>query len=308
MLLVRLGAGIGHAVSLPALAFVGLFVGYFAGMFGVGGGFLLTPVLIYVFGVPPPVAVGSALCQKCGTSISSFLKYRRLGRGEPRIDLVMLGGSLIGVDAGTRLLAYLTSLGTWRIGHGRGGPAVQIVLDVLFVVLLSLTAFYTFHDAWTARRRDVPRGDQTIPGPLVTRVRIPPYIDLPNIGLSQVSVLMLSYLGFVLGMASGLMGIGGGVLFMPILLYGIGLSVRNAAGTGVLLLFVTVAVGTIEQSLRHYVSLKLGMAILIGSSVGAQLGAITTHYLPNRILRLLFAVLVAATVLMIAWDLARVVL
>jgi uncharacterized membrane protein YfcA len=304
LLLVHLGAGIGHAVSLPALAFVGLFVGYFAGMFGVGGGFLLTPVLIYVFGVPPPVAVGSALCQKCGTSISSFLKYRHLKRGEPRIDLVMLGGSLIGVDAGTRLLAYLTSLGAWRIG--RGAPAVQIVLDALFIVLLSLTAFFTFRDAWTARGRAAPRGDQTIPGPLVTRVRIPPYIDLPNIGLSRVSVLMLSYLGFFLGMASGLMGIGGGVLFMPILLYGIGLSVRNAAGTGVLLLFVTVAVGTIEQSLRHYVSLKLGMAILIGSSVGAQLGAITTHYLPNRILRLLFAVLVAATVLMIGWDLARV--
>ncbi|MDQ2686875.1 MAG: sulfite exporter TauE/SafE family protein, partial [Armatimonadota bacterium] len=254
---IRLGAGVGHAVSLPGLAAVGLFVGYFAGMFGVGGGFLLTPVLIYVFGVPAPVAVGSALCQKCGTSISSFLKYRRLGRGEPRIDLVMLGGSLIGVDAGTRLLSYLSDLGKWRIGHGPEIPAVQIVLDALFIVLLSFTALYTFRDAWEARSRLVPRGDKTIPGPLVTRVRIPPFLDLPNVQLKQVSVPMLSYLGFVLGMASGLMGIGGGVLFLPILLYGIGLSVKNAAGTGVLLLFVTVAVGTIEQALRGYVSLSL---------------------------------------------------
>ncbi len=305
MLLVRLGAGIGHAVSLPALAAVGLVVGYFAGMFGVGGGFLLTPVLIYVFGVPPPVAVGSALCQKCGTSISSFLKYRRLGRGEPRIDFVMLGGSLIGVDAGTRLLAYLSGLGDWQIGRGHPVPAVQVVLDVLFIVLLSFTAFYTFRDAWQARLRPVPRGDTSIPGPLVTKVRVPPFIDLPRVQLRQVSVPMLSYLGFGLGMASGLMGIGGGVLFMPILLYGIGLSVKNAAGTGVLLLFVTVAVGTIEQALRGYVSLKLGLAILVGSSVGAQMGALTTYYLPNRILRLLFAVLVAVTVLMISWDLLR---
>jgi diguanylate cyclase (GGDEF)-like protein/PAS domain S-box-containing protein len=164
--LARLGAGIGHAVSLPALAAVGLFVGYVAGMFGVGGGFLLTPILIYVFGVPPPVAVGSALCQKCGTSTSSFLKYRRLGRGEPRIDLVMLGGSLIGVDAGTRLLSYLTGLGRWHVGHGQGVPAVQVVLDALFIALLSFTAFYTFRDAWQARLRVVPRGDKTIPGPL----------------------------------------------------------------------------------------------------------------------------------------------
>src|SRR5262249_22060722 len=96
-----------------------------------------------------------------------------------------------------------------------------------------------------------------------------------------------------------------GVLFMPILLYGYGLSVRNAAGTGVLLLFVTVAIGTLEQAVHGYVSLKLAMAILIGSSVGSQLGALTTHYLPNRILRFMFGVLVAATVVMIVWDLAR---
>jgi uncharacterized membrane protein YfcA len=116
---------------------------------------------------------------------------------------------------------------------------------------------------------------------------------------------MLSYLGFLLGLASGLMGIGGGVVFFPILLYGIGLSVRNSAGTGILLLFVTVAFGTYEQARDGYVSIKLAMAILIGSSIGAQLGALTTHYVANRILRMLFAILVAATVCMIIWDLSR---
>ncbi len=305
MFWVRLGAGIGHSVSIVELAGAGLFIGYVAGMFGVGGGFLLTPLLMYVFGVPAPIAVGSALCQKCGTSIASFLKYRHLQRGEPRIDLAMLGGSLMGVDAGTRLLSYFDKLGGWRIGDGPVVPAVNVVLDILFIVLLSGTAYYTFRDAWSALRSPVRRGDRTIPGPLVTRVRIPPYIDLPRVQLEHVSVPMLAYLGFVLGVASGMMGIGGGVLFMPILLYGFGLSARNAAGTGVLLLFVTVTLGTIDQALLGYVSLKLAMAILIGSSVGSQLGALTTHYLRNRILRLIFAVLVGATVVMIVWDLAR---
>jgi len=302
MLTARLGAGIGHAVSLPELAAVGLFIGYIAGMFGVGGGFLLTPLLMYGFGVPAPIAVGSALCQKCGTSIASFLKYRHLQRGEPRIDLVMLGGSILGVDAGTRLLGYLDGLGSWQPAGGRAVPIVNIVIDILFIVLLSFTATYTFGEAWRAYRKSEHRGDVTIPGPL-TRIRVPPYIDLPNVQLRQVSVPLLAYLGFVLGMASGVMGIGGGVLFMPVLLYGFGLSVRNAAGTGILLLFVTVAVGTFEQALHGYVSLKLAMAILIGSSVGTQLGALTTNVLPNRVLRLLFAGLVGATVLMIAWDL-----
>jgi hypothetical protein len=254
---------LGHAVSLPALAGLGIVVGFIAGMFGVGGGFLLTPLLVYAFGISAPLAVGSALCQKCGTSISSFLKYRRLGRGEPRIDLVMLGGSLMGVDAGTRLLHHLTRLGDVSL-MGKRIPAVQAALDVLFVLLLSFVAYRTGLDAWEARKRVVPRGDRTIPGPLVTRVRIPPYIALPRVDLPSVSVPMLAYLGFGLGLASGLMGIGGGVLFMPVLLYGIGLSVRNAAGTGVLLLFVTVAVGTFEQALAGYVSLPLAMSILLG--------------------------------------------
>jgi uncharacterized membrane protein YfcA len=302
MLLVRVGAGIGHAVSLPALAAVGLFIGYIAGMFGVGGGFLLTPLLMYVFHVPPPMAVGSALSQKCGTSIASFLKYRHLKRGEPRIDLVMLGGSMIGVDAGTRLLSYLSRSAPLHLASGKTFEPVNLVLDVLFILILSFTAGFTFREAWTARHRPL-RGDVTIPGPLVTKVRIPPYMDLPNVGLTQVSVPLLAYLGFLLGVASGVMGIGGGVLFMPILLYGFGLSARNAAGTGVLLLFITVSVGTVEQALRGFVSLKLSMAILIGSSFGSQLGALTTHYLPNRALRMIFAGLVAATTLMIAWDL-----
>jgi uncharacterized membrane protein YfcA len=291
--------GVGHPVSLSILALAGLFVGYIAGMFGIGGGFLLTPLLMFGFGIPAPVAVGSALSQKCGSSVASFLKYRSLKRGEPRIDLIMLGGSLIGVDAGTRLLAHLSALSAWH-WNGRDVPAVNLALDLLFIVLLTAVALYVFHDVWTARGREA-REDQTIPGPLA-RIRIPPYVDLPGVHLQQVSVPVLAYIGFLLGVASGVMGIGGGVIFMPILLYGYGLSARNAAGTGILLLAVTVSFGTFEQALRGYVSLKLSLAILAGSSIGSQLGALTTHVLPNRTLRLLFGVLVAATVVMIAID------
>jgi uncharacterized membrane protein YfcA len=260
---------------------------------------------MYVFGVPAQTAVGSALCQTCGTSIASFLKYRHLKRGEPRIDLVMLGGSLIGVDAGTRILAYLTRLGDWQFGAGAAFPAAKLILGILFILLLAGTAAFMGKDAWEARKRVVPRGDRTIPGFLITRIRIPPYMDLPNVQLTRVSVPMMGYVGFSLGVASGLMGIGGGVLFMPILLYGFGISVRNAAGTGVLLLFITVALGTVEQALRDHVSLKLAMSILIGSSVGSQLGALTTHYLPNRTLRLIFVGLILAAIGMIAWNLAH---
>jgi uncharacterized membrane protein YfcA len=304
----RVGAGIGHPIFLPALALMGLVVGFVAGMFGIGGGFMLTPALMYVFGVPAPIAVGSALCQTCGTSIASFLKYRHLKRGEPRMDLIMLGGSLLGMDAGTRILGYLSGLGYLRSrGGGDRVPVVQVVLAVLFIVLLSATAVFIFHDVWKTRNDKERKGDVSVPGPLVTHVRIPPYIDLPNVGLRQVSMPMICYLGFLLGVASGVMGIGGGILFTPLLLYGFGFSVRNAAGTGILLLFATSVLGTIEQAIQGHVSLKLSMMVLVGSSVGTQFGALTTHYLPNRRLRLILMFLILLVIAVIAWNLARAV-
>ncbi len=302
MLMIHLGVGLGHGVSLPALAALGLVVGFIAGMFGIGGGFLLTPLLLHVFDIPAAIAVGSALSQKCGSSVVSFVKYRHLKRGDPRIDLIMMGGSLMGVDAGSRLLAHLSSRPPAIIA-GRELPLAILVLDCLFIILLGAAAAAMFTESRIAFRNPVFRGDKTIPGPLVRRVRIPPFVDLPGVQLRQVSVPLLCVLGFGLGLASGVMGIGGGVLMMPLLLYGFGLSARNAAGTGILLLFATVALGTVEQALRGFVSLKLAMAILVGSSIGAQLGASATHRLPNRVLRLVFAILLTLTVLFIGADL-----
>jgi uncharacterized membrane protein YfcA len=293
---------VNHPVPVVPVVLVGLCIGYVAGMFGLGGGFLLTPMLNIVFRIPIEIAVGSALCQKIGTSIASFLKYRHLKRGEPRFDWVMMGGSIIGVDAGTRLLRYFSRQQPLAVGRH---PAVGVVIvESLYAVMLSVTAWFTFADAVVASRRTVPRGDRTIPGPLA-KVRFGPYMDMPAVDLYRVSVPVLACVGFLLGVLSGLLGIGGGVAFMPVLLYGYGLSVRNAAGTGILLILVTVLTGTIAQAAAGFVSLPLAVTILIGSSVGSQLGAITTHYLPNRALRLLFGCLVTGAAGMVVWDLGR---
>jgi uncharacterized protein len=305
MTYLHLSAGAGGAIWLPGLALVGLCIGFVAGMFGVGGGFMLMPMLIYLFGVPADIAVGSAICQQCGTALSAFLKYRALKRGDPRIDLIMMGGSLAGVDAGARIMAHLSTLASYPSAHGHAIPAAHAILDICFVLLLGCTSLFVVKDALNARKRLVPRGDLTIPGPFITRVRIPPFIDLPGVQLKQVSVPMIAVTGFALGTASGMLGLGGGVLLVPVLMYGFGISLRNAAGTGVLLLFVTVAAGTVEYTARGRVNLPLAMAILMGSSIGAQLGALTTNRLPNRQLRLIFAGLLVVTILLIVWDLVR---
>src|ERR1700760_168919 len=119
----------GVVVSLPALALVGLGIGFVAGMFGVGGGFILTPLLPLAFKIPMPIAVGSALCQKIGTSIGSFLKHRQYRHGELRVDFVMVGASIFGVDAGTRLLGILAAAGTFTNAHGRPVSIVTLTLE-----------------------------------------------------------------------------------------------------------------------------------------------------------------------------------
>src|SRR3954468_507217 len=100
-------------------------------MFGVGGGFVLTPLLHLVFKIPMPIAVGSALCQKIGTSIGSFLKHRQYQHGELRVDFTMLGGSLVGVDAGTRLLGLLAAAGTFTNPRGRAVSIVTLTLEMV---------------------------------------------------------------------------------------------------------------------------------------------------------------------------------
>ena len=262
------------------------------------------------FGVPATIAVGSSLCQQCGTSLASFVKYRQLQRGEPTIDLLMLGGSLMGVDAGTRLLSHLSRLPPVTLFGTPPIPFVRVVLDLSFFLLLAATALLIFREAWGARLNasTAVTTETARPGPLVTRVRIPPYIDLTHVGLKQVSIPMLAYLGFLLGLASGVLGIGSGVIFLPILMYGIGLSAKDAAGTGVLLLFVTVSLGTGEQAWQGNVSLPLAMAILLGSSIGSQLGAATTNRLPDHTLRLVFAALVTLTALIVGANFVGLIL
>jgi len=291
-------------VSMPLLALAGLFIGFVAGMFGVGGGFILTPLLALSFKIPMPIAVGSALCQKIGTSISSFLKHRQYRHGEVRVDFVMVGASIVGVDAGTRLLALLASLGSFTNAAGRPVSIVALTIEGIYAAMLLFAASMTLN---AARRQGQPTGDRaapTVDAPLV-RVKLPPYIALPEVGIPRVSVVVMAYIGFATGLLSGLLGIGGGVALLPVLIYGYGFSIKDAAGTGILLLFATVVVGTLEHALRHNVDLRVALAILAGSSIGSQLGARTTARVSNQVLRVSFAVLLLGTVGAIGIDVVR---
>ena len=295
----------GHSVSILQLIALGIGVGYFAGMFGIGGGFMLTPALHLIYGIPFPIAVGSGLCQMIGTAASAYRKHRSIGNGDPKFGLLILGSSVIGVDAGTRLLVGLNQMGS-LLFYGRSVPAAKFVLEVLFALLLVIIALQF---VWINLRRRLPGP----PGPLnqarlqapLARLRLPPYVDLPDTGLRRVSLPVIVYVGFCVGVLSGLMGLGGGVVLIPVLVYGLGFSIHTAAGTGLLPLLVTASVGTVKQAFHGHVHLGLVAALMLGSTFGAQLGALTALRLSAARLWAAFVGVILLTALALVWDISR---
>jgi len=287
----------GQEISVVALVVLGTFVGFVAGLFGVGGGFILTPLLSVVLKVPLPIAVGSGLCQMVGTATVALLRHRRLGQGERRFDWVMLGGSMLGVATGARVVAALEAAGSVVV-WGRSVPWVSLVLYGAYLVFL-------LGSAATLVRR-TPGAVEVLTyvrrGPFA-RAALPPYVDLPNVQLPRVSVLLIAYSGLGLGFLSGLLGVGGGIALMPLLLYGYGFPIRQAAGTGIMVLLVTAISGTIAHAAEGHVHLGMSMVLLVGASISAQVGALATSRLPAALLRRGLAGLILLTTLAVLWAL-----
>lgn len=289
----------GQAVWLPGVAALGLGVGWVAGMFGVGGGFLLTPLLTVVFGVPLEIAVGTGLCQMIGTATAALLRHQSLGQGEVRFDLLVLVPSLLGVEIGAMALARLEDAGSVAFGRGTI-PLVRLVAMLGYAVVL-VTAAVMFGRGGRGALEHTAHARR---GPLA-RWAMPPLVDLPAVPLRRVSAPLIAYLGLGLGVLSGFLGIGGGVALMPVLVYGFGFPMRQAAGTGILALCATAALGTLVHARRGHVDLELAMVLLVGSTLAAQLGARATRSVSPRLLRRGFAGLILVTVAAIGWDLVR---
>ncbi len=276
----------GVEVAIVWLAALGSSVGLVAGMFGVGGGFLLIPLLHVVLSVPLPIAIGSGLCQTIATSLGSLLRYRKLGHAETRLDLLLLGGSIPGVTLGTMLLEALGDMGSITIG-GKVIPLIQVIVSISFLLVFFSVSLMLWFKAPSS-------SDDTIkPGPL-SRLQIPPKVNFPIAELNGVSAPLTCYIGLALGVLSGLLGIGGGVVLMPIMLYGFGFNIRKAAGTGIVVILVVATIGTVQHARLGNVHLGLALILMIGSASAAQIGASLTQHLPASTLRRGLALIIVA--------------
>lgn len=287
----------GQPVPVLGVALLGIVVGYFAGMFGIGGGFIMTPMLVVLFGVPFPIAVGSGLCQMVGTLLVAMLRHRKLGQGEARFDLLLVPGSFLGVELGARTLTRLSAARSVAV-LGRPVPLVTLVVESAYVALLAWVASSYLR----AGRGGSSRLGLLRPGPL-TRARLGGNIDFPRVHLRDVSGVAASYIGVCIGFLSGLLGIGGGVALNPVLIYGYGFPIRQMAGTGITVLFGTAVVGTVAHSLRGHVDLRLSLVLLAGGTLAAQFGAVASRRLPASALSRLQALVLASAMAAVTWDL-----
>jgi uncharacterized protein len=270
-----------------ALAGLGLAVGMLTGLFGVGGGFLVTPLLRNLIGVDYSLAVGSDLCFIVGTSASGLSRHRRMGNVEPKTIALLACGSVVGTLLGDAIHNWL------KFSVAESERDFNNIMNGLFLVVLLLTA-------WLVWKGPSERhGGRSV----LQRLPLPPNITLKEAGLDDISLPGMLLVGTGVGVLTGLLGVGGGVLFMPVLLLVVGLKAHQAVGTSLGVVMLSAIVGTAVKGFNGQVSLAIAGSLLVTSMVGVQLGAWLCQKLHANKLRKFFALIVLAAALMVLYKL-----
>jgi uncharacterized membrane protein YfcA len=284
----------------PGLILLGLMIGFLTGMFGVGGGFLLTPFLNIFFGIPYPIAVGSGLAQIFVTGATSAWKHWRNRNVDPLLGMIMAGGALGGTEIGVRLLKLL-SLGGSCVINGRSLVLEDVLMSSLFLVLMVLVAVHIFRES---AGNDAEEVDSTI-ARRFQKYRIRPVMAFPRSGITSLSLWIPLFLSFLVGILTGFMGVGGGFIAFPLLVYVLGVPTVIAVGTSAFQILFSTGYGALRHAGLGHVELILVGLLLAGSLVGVQLGVYATKFLGGRKIRRYFAYVIGLGILVILGDLAK---
>lgn len=286
----------GQSVNALFIVVLGFVVGLLSGMFGVGGGFLTTPLLIF-YGIPPTVAVASAATQITGASVSGVMVYFRRGGVDLRMGAVLIAGGLLGSLAGAALFRLLLANGQ-----------IDLAIGFLYVVILGSIGMLMLRDSLLAL--GYLKRSQSEPAPDGPRRKVRWVTSLPLRWRFQQSGLFISPIApFLLGLATGiltvLLGIGGGFILVPAMIYILGMPARVVIGTS-LLMVLAVSAGTtmIHALTTRAVDIVLATLLLVGGVIGAQYGALLALRIKPDLLRLALAIIILLVALRMALGLA----
>jgi uncharacterized membrane protein YfcA len=271
---------------------VGFIVGVLGGFFGVGGSFLAGPAL-FSAGVPMNFVVGTDLAHIVGKSIVAARKHRTLGNIDLKLGLIMVIGTIGGVEAGAQLIQSLK-----RAAH------INSVVGVSFIViLLAISGFMTWETIQTLRmQRAARRAGKDVSSlgrrrdhsafahiaHAVQRFRLPPHVSLPVSGIQRVSLWAILGVAFIGGFFSGFLGGGAGYIRMPCLVYLLGIPTHIAVGTDLFEIIISAGYGTVSHALKGNVDILIALVMHTGAAIGAQVGATLTQYFGGPRIRMLF--------------------
>ena len=284
----------------PGLLLLGLFIGFLTGMFGVGGGFLLTPFLNIFFGISYPIAVGSGLAQIFVTGAVSAWKHWRNRNVDPLLGIIMAGGALGGTEVGVRLLKLL-SLGGSIVINGRNLVFQDMLMSVLFLVLMILVAVHILRESTTNNSEEAA----SVIAENLQNYCIRPMISFPLSGIVSISIWIPLVASFIVGILTGLMGVGGGFIAFPLLVYVLGVPTVVAVGTSAFQILFSTGYGALRHAGQDHVNLILVGLLLCGSLIGVQLGVYATKFFGGHQIRRHFAYVIGLGIIVILWDFVR---
>ena len=274
----------GVTISPLLLAGIGFLVGILGGFFGVGGGFIAGPLMFWA-GVPMNFVVGTDLAHMTGKSIVAARRHRALGHVDVKLGLVMVIGTIVGVEGGAQILEALEATGR-----------MDLVIGLTYIVILLTISLFT---AWESLRalRMIRKSHLSAKDALgfegITRrihsIKLPPMISFPASGIGSISLWVVIGVGFITGLLAGVLGVGGGFIRMPLLVYMVGIPTHMAVGTDLFEIVISASFGTLTHAVKGNVDVLMALVMQTGAALGAQIGAVSTRFFAGPRIRLFFS-------------------
>ncbi|MFC2016995.1 sulfite exporter TauE/SafE family protein [Chloroflexota bacterium] len=268
-------SAIGIDINVFLLIFIGLGAGILSGFVGVGGAFVVTPALI-ILGFPANFAVGTSLTWVMGNSIIGAFRHRKLGNVDIKLGVVTLVAAMSGMEVGVRILNWTRNIGL----------ADEVVLSIS-ICMLFIVGVYTLLECTRRKRQldkmiaETERLPPDMQGTLLSQglqsINIPPMLHFAKAGVT-ISLWIILAVGFFVGMLAGVIGVGGGFIMVPSLVYLIGLSSFMAVGTDLFQIIFSAAYGCIRHSMSGNVIIFAAFIMILASCIGVQFGTSVTRY------------------------------
>ena len=292
----------GVTIFWPGLVILGVGVGIIGGFFGMGGAWMVTPGL-NILGFPMAFAIGTDISHMAGKSLISTMRHGKFGNVDYTLGLIMLVGTILGFEVGAQIVLQLE-----RIGN------LEKVVRWIYIALLAFIAWTVFADVAKRKRKEAAaaaKGEQLDAGATgiewhktLHKMKIPPMMHFKAAGITC-SAWVPILVSFFTGVLAGILGIGGGLIRMPALVYLVGCPTHVAVGTDLFEVAISGLYGAASYTFKGRTELVAALIMLVGAAVGAQIGAVATKYIKGFGIRIAFGLAVIGCMLSIILKLLQ---